>query len=117
MELRDAVTGWVKVMDGSSSVTNLILEHALAVAREKGWNVSPVDVIVAYVPAYNPHLARQVNYWEVKVKIRAALNKHRPLTRDGQITGIVRLSGDALLDTLKESDDTLQARLAAGDLG
>lgn len=97
-----------------SSITNLILDHALKVAREKGWRVYPSDVTVTFVPAYDANTARPVNYWEVKVRIQASLNKHRPLHRDGQISGIVRISNDALLDTLKESEDTMRARLAVG---
>jgi len=101
-------------MDRSSSVMHLVIEHALAVARGKGWNVSPSDVEVQHVPAFAPGHEQQAIYWDVKVKIRVALNRHRPLARDGRISGVVRLSDDALLDTLKESDDTLRARLARG---
>jgi len=99
----------------SSSVTHLVLDHALHVARALGWNVTPADITITFVPAYDPRAARQVNYWDVTVKIRHALNRHRPLTRDARISGVIRVSSDGLLDTLAESDDARHARLAAND--
>ena len=102
-------------MDGSSA-THQALEHALRVARNLGWYVLPADVTITFVPAYDPRQARQVNYWEVSIRIRAALNQRRPLSHDGHIAGIIRLGADGLLDTLKESDDAARARLAASGL-
>lgn len=104
----------MSAMDGSSA-THLALEHALRVARDRGWNVLPADATITLVPAYDPRQARQVNYWEVSIRIRVALNRHRPLSHDGHIAGIIRVGGDGLLDTLKESDDAARARLAAGN--
>lgn len=99
-------------MDNPSvSVTHLVLEHALRRARDYGWNVTPADATITFVPAHDARTARQVNFWEVTIRLRAALN--RSLTKDARFSGIIRVSGDGLLDTLKESDDALRARLAA----
>ncbi|HEX8732638.1 MAG TPA: hypothetical protein VF725_11340 [Ktedonobacterales bacterium] len=102
-------------MDGASA-TQRAFEHALKVARDRGWNVLPADVTIALVPAYDPRQARQVNYWDVSIRIRVALNRHRSLSHDGHLSGIIRIGGGGLLDTLKESDEAARARLAAGGL-
>lgn len=107
------VWGSMNAMD-ESSATQLAFEHALKVARDRGWNVLPADATITLVPAYDPRQARQVNYWDVSIKIRAALNRHRPLSHDGHLSGIIRIGGGGLLDTLKESDDAARARLATG---
>lgn len=105
-------------MDTASSMRDRVCEHTLQFARAKGWSVQASDCAVTHIP--QPPGVRSTNpviYWEVKLKIRASLNRRRALTRDGQITGMVRISGDSLLDNLAESSDTLRARLMAeGDL-
>jgi hypothetical protein len=91
-----------------------VCAHALRVAREKGWQVQATDCAITNFPApLGAHTLTQVIYWEVKVKLRASLNTHRPLARDGQLAGIVRISGGTLLDTPTESPDALKARLRA----
>lgn len=98
----------------ASDVLEYVREHALRVARDKGWIVQVSDCIVSQIESpLGPHGGQQVMYWEAKMRIRAALNKHRALAKDGHISGMVRISGDTLLDTLAESPDILSARLHA----
>jgi hypothetical protein len=97
-----------------SDLQEQVRAHALQVARDKGWIVQAPDCVVTTVPTLpGSPSTTQMRYWEVKVKIRADLNTQRMLRKDGQMSGMVRISGDSLLDTLTESPNALQARLRA----